>query len=182
MTTKKETPKGGARKHGERIVIGYHKDSKVSRKNQAIRYKIPDHLKIPKSIGKLSKELGLPPDTVRSMVKKLEAEGRVVYCDLMKCDQSGRWCDHYKAGNAFNIRTKNIYDILCERSRTINMLSEELGYGYMQVRQSIVYLINRGVVCYSDRGKCEVTGKMAYYLRVMGRHTDHILKWKGGRR
>ena len=79
MTTKKKAPTGGARKHGERIVIGYHKDSRVFQKNQVIRKKILSKLKSPKSVKDLILETGLSPYYVKKIINELLYKGMITY-------------------------------------------------------------------------------------------------------
>lgn len=95
MTAKRKAPTGGARKHGERIVIEYHKDSKVSRKNQAIRNKILSKLKSPKSVKDLVIETGLSPYYVKKIINELLYKGVIGYTRI-RCPKCNRLMPHYQ--------------------------------------------------------------------------------------
>jgi len=95
MTAKKEAPTGGARKHGERIVIGYHKDSRVFRKNQVIRKKILSKLKSPKSVKDLILETGLSYYYVEKTIDELFKSGVIGYTRI-RCHKCNRLMPHYQ--------------------------------------------------------------------------------------
>jgi DNA invertase Pin-like site-specific DNA recombinase len=95
MTTKKETPKGGAKGYHERMVIGYHKDSRVFRKNQVIRKKILSKLKSPKSVKDLVIETGLSPYYVKKIINELLYKGMITYTRI-RCHKCNRLMPHYQ--------------------------------------------------------------------------------------